>query len=245
MTSAKSNSSSHQNVDNVGLMFDGIAKSYSLINHIASFGQDFRWRKKLANLPDKERNLRLLDLATGTGDLLVELLHRNPNIVEALGLDISEEMLTICRKKIIKHNLKNRVSLFKSDAVSCPFADESFDIVSMGFGIRNMLDTQMVLGEIYRLLRPDGVVLILEFSLPTNKFLKYCYLIYLRYFVYLLGAIIAGNSKAYRYLNTSIEEFHQTSDVLELMRKAGFTGTNSIPLTFGIVRIYQGRKITT
>ncbi|MFC1781894.1 bifunctional demethylmenaquinone methyltransferase/2-methoxy-6-polyprenyl-1,4-benzoquinol methylase UbiE [Planctomycetota bacterium] len=245
MNSAKFKPTSEQNTENIGLMFNRIADSYSFINHILSFGLDFCWRRRLADLPEKEKNLRLLDLATGTGDLLIELLQRNPNITEAVGLDVSEKMLNICRKKIAKHNFNNRISLFEVNAVSCPFSDESFDIVTMGFGIRNMLDTQMVLNEIYRLLRPDGKLLILEFSIPTNKLFKYFYLIYLRHFIPLLGGLLGGSRKTYRYLNTSIENFHSTRDFLELMRKAGFIRTNPIALTFGIVHIYEGRKITT
>jgi len=226
-------------------MFDGIAPHYVLLNHILSLGWDFVWRRKLANKVGKDKKLKVLDLATGTGDLLISLLKRNSNITEAVGLDISENMLALCRQSIAKHNLNDRISLVRADADNSGLPDESFDVVTMGFGIRNTTDAFKTLCEIYRLLRKDGTALILEFSLPANRIIKKCYLLYLRNFVPFLGRIISGDKNAYRYLNTSIENFDKMDDFTRLMRKAGFSDISATPLTFGVACIYKASKIPT
>ncbi len=229
-------------VNSVGQLFDRIAPTYNILNHILSLGQDFYWRRKLAECIDKKHKLRVLDLATGTGDLLISLLRRNPNIVEAIGLDISENMLALCRKKITKHNLTKRASLVHADANSCPFADETFDVITMSFGIRNTPDPFKTLGEIRRLLKPGGTVLILEFSMPSNRILRNCYLLYLRRFVPLLGRIISGDDHAYKYLNTSIENFVNVKNFRYLMLKADFSNVRATPLTLGVIGLYLGYK---
>lgn len=228
--------------DAVGRMFDSIAPYYVLLNHILSFGCDFLWRRKLANTINKDKKLKVLDLATGTGDLLISLLRRNPNIKEAVGLDISENMLMLCRKRIAKHKLNDRVRLVRSDAVKSGLPDESFDVVTMGFGIRNTIDAFETLCEIHRLLKKDGTALILEFSLPTNRIIRKFYLLYLRNFVPLFGRLISGDKNAYRYLNTSVENFYGTDDFSSLMRKAGFSDVGATPLTFGVACIYKASK---
>jgi demethylmenaquinone methyltransferase/2-methoxy-6-polyprenyl-1,4-benzoquinol methylase len=228
--------------DAVCRMFDSIAPYYVLLNHVLSFGWDFLWRRKLAKAVNSDRELKVLDLATGTGDLLISLLRRNPNITGAVGLDISENMLAICRDRIAKHKLTDRVSLVRSDAADSDLPDKSFDVVTMGFGIRNTPDASKTLCEIHRLLRRGGKVLILEFSLPTNRIIRKCYLLYLRNFVPLLGRMLSGDKNAYRYLNTSVEKFYGMDDFSALMRKAGFVDVSAAPLTFGVVCIYRASK---
>jgi demethylmenaquinone methyltransferase/2-methoxy-6-polyprenyl-1,4-benzoquinol methylase len=229
-------------VKSIGQMFDRIAPTYSILNHIFSLGQDIYWRRKLTDCVDKERNLRVLDLATGTGDLLISLLRRNPNITEAIGLDISENMLALCRMKITKYNLTERTSLVHTNASSCPFANGTFDIITMSFGIRNTPDPLGTLGEIHRLLKPGGTVLILEFTIPTNRILRCFYLLYLRRFVPFLGRIISDDDHAYKYLNTSIENFISVKKFLSFMLKAGFSNIHATPLTFGVACLYKGCK---
>jgi len=228
--------------DAVCRMFDSIAPYYVLLNHVLSFGWDFLWRRKLAKAVNKNKKLKVLDLATGTGDLLISLLRRNPNITEAVGLDISENMLALCRERIAKHKLTDRVSLVRSDAADSGLPDESFDVVTMGFGIRNTPDAFKTLCEIHRLLRQGGTVLILEFSLPSNRIIRKCYLLYLRNFVPMLGRLLSGDKNAYRYLNTSVEKFYSMDDFTTLMRKAGFSDVSAVPLTFGVVCIYKASK---
>ncbi len=231
--------------DAVCRMFDSIAPYYVLLNHILSFGWDFLWRRKLADTVNNDKKLKVLDLATGTGDLLISVLRRNPNITEAVGLDISENMLALCRERIAKRKLTDRVSLVRSDAAESGLPGESFDVVTMGFGIRNTPDAFKTLCEIHRLLRQGGTVLILEFSLPSKRIIRKCYLLYLRNFVPMLGRLLSGDKNAYRYLNTSVEKFYSMDDFSTLMRKAGFKDVSAAPLTFGIVCIYKASKAST
>jgi len=223
-------------------MFDRIAPAYDILNHLFSFGQDFSWRSRLADAVDKNGKLRVLDLATGTGDVLITLLDRNPNIAEAVGLDISENMLAVCRRKIARYKLADRVSLVRADVTANGLTGESFDVVTMGFGIRNTPDALKTLTEIHRLLKPSGTALILEFSMPSNRIVRGFYLFYLRFFVPLLGRLLSGDNKAYHYLDTSIENFHRPDDFCRLMQKAGFSNISATPLTFGIACIYKASK---
>jgi len=228
----------------IGCMFDRIAPTYETLNHILSFGQDFFWRRKLADCVDNETKLKVLDLATGTGDILISVLRRNPKITESVGLDISENMLALCRKKIKRHGFTDRVNLVHAEATNNSLADQTFDLVTMGFGIRNTPDIYKTLKEIHRLLRPGGKVLILEFSMPANPFLKTVYLLYLRRFLPFTGRLLSGDKHAYEYLKTSIINFVRT-DFTSLMEDAGFLHIRSNPLTFGIVNLYQGLKPTS
>ena len=223
-------------------MFDHIAPAYDILNHLFSFGRDFSWRRRLADAVVNDKKLRVLDLATGTGDVLITLLDRNPNIDEAVGMDISENMLALCRSKIARHKLAGRIKLVRADVTASGQNSESFDVVTMGFGIRNTPDALKTLTEIHRLLKRDGTALILEFSMPANRIIRSFYLFYLRSFVPLLGRLLSGDNHAYRYLDTSIEKFHRSDDFCNLMQKAGFSNISAKPLTFGIACLYQGTK---
>ena len=232
----------NMNLNPVGQMFDRIAPAYDILNHLFSFGRDFSWRRRLADSVVKDEKLRVLDLATGTGDILISLLRRNSNIAEAVGLDISENMLALCRRKIARHKLTGRIKLVRADVTASGLDDESFDVVTMGFGIRNTPDAFKTLTEIHRLLKPDGTMLILEFSMPANRILRGFYLFYLRFFVPLLGRLLSGDNHAYRYLNTSIENFHNADDFCRIMQKAGFSDVSAKPLTFGVASLYKGTR---
>ena len=147
MTNLQSVSSQPCNIvaQSIGQMFDRIAPVYDILNHILSFGCDYLWRRKLADCLDPGRKLQVLDLATGTGDVLISLLSQNPDITEAVGLDISENMLELCRKKIGKYKFDDRVQLVCADVTASPFSDESFDVVTISFGIRNTSDPAQTL----------------------------------------------------------------------------------------------------
>ena len=233
------------NSNPVGQMFDRIAPAYDRLNHLFSFGRDFSWRRRLAGAVNKNEKLRILDLATGTGDVLISLLSGNSDIAEAVGLDISENMLAVCRRKIARRKLAGRIKLVRADVTANGLPGESFDAVTMGFGIRNTADAFKTLTEIHRLLKEGGTAFILEFSMPANRIIRGFYLFYLRFFVPLLGRLLSGDNHAYRYLDTSIENFHRADDFCRLMQKAGFSNISATPLTFGVACLYQGTKLNS
>jgi demethylmenaquinone methyltransferase/2-methoxy-6-polyprenyl-1,4-benzoquinol methylase len=223
-------------------MFDRIAPTYDLLNHLLSLGRDYSWRYRAAEQLSEGELRKVIDLATGTGDLLLSLLAARDDIAGAVGLDVSENMLDLCREKLCRRGLAERVELVCGDAAAIPFPDDTFDAAAMGFGIRNMPDALQTLREMRRVLKPDGAALILEFSLPTNRAWRWCYLKYLRFVVPLLGALISSDRRAYRYLNESIEGFYSAQDFVALMREAGFREISVVPLTFGVASIYRGVK---
>jgi demethylmenaquinone methyltransferase/2-methoxy-6-polyprenyl-1,4-benzoquinol methylase len=226
----------------VGRMFDHIAPTYDLLNHLLSLGRDFSWRRKTIRQLDASRNLKVIDLATGTGDMLITLFRERPNTAEATGLDISENMLTTCREKLRKRGLVHRAKLVCGDASRTPFADGTFDAATMAFGIRNTADASATLREIHRILKPGGTALILEFSLPARPVTRWFYLRYLRLMVPFVGSLISGNGQAYRYLDESIEAFQQPAEFCCLMQNAGFHDVSVSPLTHGVASIYKGTK---
>ncbi|MBN2129997.1 MAG: bifunctional demethylmenaquinone methyltransferase/2-methoxy-6-polyprenyl-1,4-benzoquinol methylase UbiE [Sedimentisphaerales bacterium] len=226
----------------VGQMFDDIAPTYDLLNHLLSLARDRSWRRRAVGRLDVERTLRVVDLATGTGDLLIAMLRDRPNITEAVGLDLSPNMLEVCRRKLRQRELLARARLLCEDASATSFPEDSFDAVTMAFGIRNTADVLRTLQEMLRILRPGGTALVLEFSLPANRLVRRCYLAYLRVAVPLIGSLVSRNKTAYRYLNQSIEGFHAPPEFLALMREAGFSSVAAVPLTFGVASIYCGTK---
>lgn len=223
-------------------MFDGIAPTYDLLNHLLSWGRDCAWRRRAAERLDAHRPIKVVDLATGTGDLLICLLRRRSNVTEAVGLDVSANMLEICRRKLSRLGLAGRARLVRSDACATPLADGSFDAATVAFGIRNASSPAAMLGEIHRVLRPGGTVLIVEFSLPRRRVMRRLYLAYLRVAVPFIGGLVSRDGLAYRYLNESIEQFCRAGDLVSLIRGAGFSDVSVIPLTFGIASIYTGVK---
>ncbi len=223
-------------------MFDRIAPTYDLLNHLLSLGRDYAWRRKVTGQLHGKGPLHLLDLATGTGDLLISLLRRCPVIEKATGLDISERMLELCRQKLRARGLAERVELVCGDASATPFSAGTFDVATMAFGIRNTANAAATLAEIHRILKPGGRAMILEFSLPHHRAVRWCYLKYLRSVVPRIGAAVSGDQHAYRYLDESIEGFHQPEAFLSLMRQAGFREVSVIPLTWGVASIYKGTK---
>ncbi len=154
--------------EKICLMFDRIAGTYDSVNRVLSMGQDLRWRKVVADRVPLSQNLCVLDIATGTGDLLISMCQQRPNISKAHGVDLAEKMLAIGQKKISTLGLSSKIFLQKADAAKLPFLDATFDVVSISFGIRNFTAMTQALKEIARVLKPGGTLLILEFSLPKN-----------------------------------------------------------------------------
>ncbi|MDD5328306.1 MAG: bifunctional demethylmenaquinone methyltransferase/2-methoxy-6-polyprenyl-1,4-benzoquinol methylase UbiE [Phycisphaerae bacterium] len=223
-------------------MFGLIAPVYDFLNHLLSFGQDYFWRRKAASYLDEYKNITLIDLATGTGDILTALLRRRNDIKRAVGLDISKEMLTVCRKKLNWLDFSDKVELICGDASRTPFEDNSFDAVTMAFGIRNMPDVPAVLKEIRRILKPAGKMLILEFAIPSNLFIRNIYLLYLKILLPLIAGLVSGDSRPYRYLGRSIESFYSPSEFLDCMIDAGFENAAVRPLSLGVACIYSAVK---
>jgi demethylmenaquinone methyltransferase / 2-methoxy-6-polyprenyl-1,4-benzoquinol methylase len=234
---AKTTPSRHE----VWKMFDRIAHRYDLLNHLLSLNRDKYWRARMASLLTVKPDQEVLDLATGTGDQLVAL-YQTGKVANGIGLDLSEKMLEIGRAKLARLKLDGNLSLKTGDAGLIPLGDNLFDAVTVSFGIRNVTDVPSALIEMRRVLRLEGRVLILEFSLPRNLFLRKLYLFYFRHILPVLGGMISGDSHAYRYLNQTVETFPYGESFCQLMRSAGFKEVHATPLTFGIATIYQGDK---
>lgn len=228
--------------DRTWQMFDRIAPTYDPLNRILSAGTDTRWRRRVARYLPKDRPLELLDLATGTGDLLIALCQAEPRIQRALGMDLSEGMLAVGRQKLQKLHLPQATALETGDATKVPVDNESFDAVTIAFGIRNVDDVPASLREMHRILRPDGRAIILEFSLPRSRIMRGLYLLYFRRILPWIGARVSGDRYAYSYLNQSVEAFPYGEAFCQMMRDAGFVRVQAHPLTFGIATIYQGDK---
>jgi len=226
----------------VWAMFDRIAPRYDLLNRLLSFRRDVAWRKRMARFLDGRTGLRVLDLATGTGDQILHLLEGGADIAEAVGLDMAENMLAIGREKIAQRGLEGRVSLQVGDAVSIPLEDGGFDVVTITFGIRNVGDVSAALREMFRALKPGGRALVLEFSIPGNPVFRPVYVAYLRHVLPWLGGCLSGDREAYRYLNETVEAFPYGEAFCDLMRSAGFVEARAWPLSLGIATIYSGDR---
>jgi demethylmenaquinone methyltransferase/2-methoxy-6-polyprenyl-1,4-benzoquinol methylase len=203
-------------------MFDRIAPRYDLLNRSLSFGRDIAWRKRMRRHLPTGRPLRLIDLATGTADQILFLLDGDAELASATGYDLSEEMLEVGRKKIREKKLEETVELLTGDAMACPAEDGSADVVTISFGIRNVLDVPTALLDMKRLLVPGGTALILECSVPANPVIRAGYLIYFRHLLPFFGGLVSGDRKAYRYLNETGETFPCGEAFCALMREAGF-----------------------
>ncbi len=228
---------------NVWLMFDRIAHRYDLLNRLLSFRQDVAWRNKLARYLPPGDELTVLDVATGTGDVLISLFHKSGRIKKAVGVDMSEKMLAAGRDKMARLGLNRQITLQTGDATDLKFDENSFDAVTISFGIRNVVDVEKALSGMYRVLKPGGRALILEFSLPKSALMKALYLFYFRKILPRIGGLISGDSYAYNYLNKTVEEFPYGRAFAALMQKNNFQNVRFVPLTFGIATIYLGEKI--
>jgi demethylmenaquinone methyltransferase/2-methoxy-6-polyprenyl-1,4-benzoquinol methylase len=223
-------------------MFDRIAHRYDLLNRLLSAGQDVVWRKKVGKFLPKKDKLHVLDVATGTADLLIYMRDTNPAVASGVGIDMAEQMLAIGREKLAKKGLDKQFTLRSGNAEAIPFSDNQFDAATISFGIRNVSDVPKALREMQRVLKPGGRALILEFSLPNNKLLRGLYLFYFRNILPKIGGLISGDFYAYKYLNNTVETFPYGKDFCKLMEDAGFKNVQMHPLTFGIATIYYGDK---
>ena len=223
-------------------MFDRISHRYDLLNHILSWGMDIFWRRRMRTMLPRKEGLTILDLATGTGDVLIALTDRNPQVKAAVGVDLSENMLAIGRQKIQTRGLNDRTQLVTGDAMKLHFSDESFDVTTIAFGIRNMPNPITTLMEMFRVTRSGGCAMVLEFSIPGNFILAGLDRIYLRLVVPFVGGLLTGQWSAYRYLNRTIEKFPYGEQFANMMKQVGFTKVRIQRLMFGAATIYRGEK---
>jgi demethylmenaquinone methyltransferase / 2-methoxy-6-polyprenyl-1,4-benzoquinol methylase len=222
-------------------IFDQIAPTYDLLNHLLSFGIDVYWRKQmLKELPLRDK-MHCLDLACGTGDVSLTLAG-SPKIQSIEGLDMSEGMVEFGRKKVQKKNLEDKVQLNIGDGVTIPRPDQTADVVTLTFGIRNFSDPQESIRNIYRVLKPGGRALILEFGMPRFFLVRWVYTFYFRYLLPFIGNLISGHSDAYTYLNKTVEDFPFGEDFAKWMREAGLENVRYRSLSFGIAYLYVGEK---
>lgn len=224
--------------DRISAMFDGIASDYDRLNHILSFGTDIIWRKKMLRRACVAEGMKVLDIACGTGDMSFALASSGADVT---GIDISAGMLEVAEAKKKKRRAGN-VVFMNASAESIPFEDESFDVVTISFGIRNFDRRMHCLSEIFRVIRPGGKLLILEFAIPRNRVWRAIYGFYFRKLTPVVGEIVSGSRSAYEYLPDSVMEFPKYEDFCRELKDSGFSNTNYVSLTGGISVLYIGEK---
>ena len=222
-------------------LFDNIASDYDRLNHILSLNIDKGWRKKaVCEIVDRQQPLKVLDVACGTGDFTIEIAGKAVKGSEILGVDISEGMMAVGREKIAKAGVNATMEM--ADCEDLPYEDNAFDRVSVGFGVRNFENLDVSLKEMYRVLIPSGKVVILELSLPKNRFIRWCYKQYFQKILPAIGGKISGNRGAYEYLPASVLKFPTPDKFMKMMNAAGFNAVDHRSMTFGLCRMYVGYK---
>jgi demethylmenaquinone methyltransferase/2-methoxy-6-polyprenyl-1,4-benzoquinol methylase len=225
----------------VSAMFDAIAYRYDFMNTFLSAGIDVLWRKKAVNILKKTNPQSILDVAAGTGDLSI-MAAKTLQSKKIIGIDISEQMLAIGRKKIEKQGLNDLIKLQTGDGEAINFPDNSFDAVMVAFGVRNFENLEKGLQEIHRVMRPSGKLMILEFSKPVIPGIKNLYNLYMGIIAPQIAGWFTHNKKAYQYLNKSARAFPDRKLFIEILNKTGYKQTSFISLSLGICCIYEGRK---
>jgi demethylmenaquinone methyltransferase/2-methoxy-6-polyprenyl-1,4-benzoquinol methylase len=225
----------------IAAMFDRISSKYDALNHLLSFNIDKVWRRKTAKAVAKHHPQTILDLATGTADLAIAIAEHNPQ-AHIIGMDISEKMLEIGKEKVAKKGLANAIELRIGDATSLPFKDNTFDAVTVAFGVRNFEDLEKGLSEIHRVLKPNGEAFILEFSMPERFPIKQLYWFYFKHLLPRIGKTVSKDANAYDYLPTSVERFPKPNVFLHMLGQLRFTNAHAKPMSFGIVTLYTTDK---
>ena len=233
-------SSSLSKKEQVAQMFDTISGNYDGLNRVISFGIDVKWRKKVLALVAAKNPKTILDIATGTGDLAI--LMTQTSATKIIGLDISAGMLDVGRKKISDKNLLDKIEMILADSENMPFEDNSFDAITVAFGVRNFEHLDKGLAEILRVLKPGGIFVILETSNPTKTPFKQGYVFYTKNILPLIGKLFSKDNSAYSYLSESASLFPFGEALNNILRKIGFIEVVAMPQTFGVATIYSASK---
>jgi demethylmenaquinone methyltransferase/2-methoxy-6-polyprenyl-1,4-benzoquinol methylase len=226
--------------EQVAKMFDTISGNYDSLNRVISFGIDVKWRKKVLKIVAQSNPKIILDIATGTGDLAI--LMSDTNAEKIIGLDISAGMLEVGKKKIATKNLSKRIEMVLADSENMPFEDNYFDAITVAFGVRNFETLEKGLAEILRVLKPDGVFVILETSVPDKTPYKQGYNFYSKNILPIIGKLFSKDNVAYGYLSESAAAFPYGEALNNILRKVGFIDVVSMPQTFGVATIYTASK---
>lgn len=222
-------------------MFNNIAPTYDRLNHIFSFSIDRLWRSRVVRMVRRMKPQRIMDLATGTGDLAIKMAKRIPK-AHIMGVDLSENMLAVAADKVRRKGLDDHIALYQGEAERLDVGDDVLDVVTIAFGVRNFGDIDGSLREIARALQKGGHLVILEFSTPRNPIVRHLYRLYSNHVMKPVGGIVSKDRKAYDYLPDSIEEFPDPERFLDIMRHAGFEQCRRKSLSMGIAQIYIAQK---
>lgn len=226
--------------EQVTQMFDTISKEYDGLNRVISFGIDIKWRKKVVEIVNKQQPDTILDIATGTGDLAINLAKTSASKI--IGFDISPGMLEVGKKKITHKQLDHKIEMVLGDSEKMPFDDNSFDAITVAFGIRNFENLEQGLSEILRVLKPNGVFVILETSVPTKTPFKQGYKLYTKRILPLIGKLFSRDKVAYSYLSESASVFPFGEALNNILLKIGFINAEALPQTLGVATIYTASK---
>jgi demethylmenaquinone methyltransferase/2-methoxy-6-polyprenyl-1,4-benzoquinol methylase len=226
--------------EQVAQMFDNISENYDGLNRVISFGIDVKWRKKVVEIVGKNNPKQILDIATGTGDLAIMMAGLNPDRV--VGLDISAGMLDVGKQKIAKANLSDKIEMIVGDSENMPFEDNTFDAITVSFGVRNFANLDKGLTEIKRILKPGGIFVVLETSVPTKFPYKQGYHFHSSVILPIIGKLFSKDKVAYSYLSESANSFPFGEKFNNILLKNGFTTAIDKPVTFGVASIYTATK---
>lgn len=240
MTVIPYNENAGSKKEQVATMFNNISKKYDFLNHFLSLGIDILWRKKAIKLLKASQPKHILDMATGTGDFALEAIKLNPTKIT--GIDISEGMLAVGRKKVKAKGLENIIDLQLGDSENLKFEDNTFDAYTVGFGVRNFENLEKGLGEMLRVLKPNGTAIILEFSKPKAFPIKQFYNFYFNNILPGIGKIVSKDNAAYTYLPESVNAFPEGDEFVNILSKLGYKNIQPITLMFGIASIYKANK---
>ena len=224
----------------VAQMFDTISNEYDGLNRVISFGIDLKWRNKVVEIVGSQNPDSILDIATGTGDLAISLSKTNAKKI--IGLDISEGMLNVGREKINLKKLNHTIDMVVGDSENLPFENDSFDAITVAFGVRNFENLEKGLLEIHRVLKPGGIFVILETSVPTKFPFRQGYFMHTKIFLPLIGKLFSRDKQAYGYLSASAAKFPYGETFNNILKKTGFIQVKDLPQTFGVATIYTASK---